>query len=73
MPAELRNEVAEIAERRGSSMLDVVVDAVHQLRRDEWWSSVHHSLDQMSTSEARSYAAERDGLSGSTADGLDGR
>ena len=54
-------------------MLDVVAEAVHQLAREEWWSSVHGALDGLDDAEAASYQAESRGLEAATADGLDGR
>ena len=45
VPCELRDEIARIAELRGTTMLEVVTDAVHRLGRDEWWSSVRDALD----------------------------
>jgi predicted DNA-binding protein len=34
VPVELRDEIARLAEERGSTMLEVVTDAVHSLTRD---------------------------------------
>jgi len=39
-------------------MLDVVSEAVHRLGRDQWWVSVHESLDHMADHEAAAYAAD---------------
>lgn len=52
-------------------MLDVVADAVHRLGRDEWWSSVHDALDELSPADVASYRAESHGLEAAGADGLD--
>lgn len=73
VPSELRDEIARIAEQRGTTMLEVVTDAVHRLGRDQWWSSVRDSLDQLSSSEVASYHAESERLDAVSADGLDER
>ena len=54
-------------------MLDVVTDAVHQLGRDEWWSSVRGALDDLSPSEIETYRAGSELLDAAASDGLDGR
>ena len=54
-------------------MVDVVIDAVHRLGRDEWWSSVRGALDGLSDAEAASYQAESRGPDAAAADGLEGR
>ena len=54
-------------------MLEVVSDAVHQLGRDEWWSSVRDALDELSPGEVAQYRAESERLDGTVADGLDDR
>lgn len=70
VPVELRNEIARIAEQRGTTMLDVVADAIHRLSRDEWWATVHAAFDQMSDDEAADYRREADVLDNAAADGL---
>lgn len=66
---ELRDEIARLAAERGSTMLDIVTDAVHQLSRDQWWDSVHDAIDAMTADEAESYGAETDQLDRAAADG----
>jgi hypothetical protein len=39
-------------------MLEVVSDAIRRLRRDQWWESVHDSLDGLTDGEAASYRSE---------------
>ena len=73
VPHELRDEIARIAEQRGTSMVEVVTDAVHRLGRDEWWSSVRGALDDMSAAEASGYESDVQQLEASSADGLDDR
>lgn len=73
VPTELRNEIARIAEQRGTTMLEVVADAVHRLGRDDWWSSVQRGLDELTPPDAACYQAESLLLGGATPDGLDGR
>lgn len=73
VPTELRDEISRLAEQRGTTMLDVVTDAVHRLSRDEWWSSVRGALDEMSATEAASYQAQSQELEAAAADGLDDR
>ncbi len=71
VPSDLRDEISRIAEQRGTSMLEVVADAVHRLGRDEWWSEVHGALDGLTESEVDHYQAEAAVLGVASADGLD--
>jgi len=71
VPVDLRDEIARLAEERGTSMLEVVADAIHRLTRDQWWAGVHHALDQMAPDEVDDYRAESAPLDGAAADGLD--
>ncbi len=71
VPTELRDEISRLAKQRGTTMLDVVTDAVHRLGREEWWLSVRGALDDLSDAEAASYRAESRGLDAAAADGLD--
>ena len=73
VPTELRDEISRLAKQRGTTMLDVVTDAVHRLGRDEWWSSVRGALDRLSDAEAASCQSEGWGLDAAAADGLDDR
>jgi len=73
VPNELRDEIARIAEQRGTTMLEVVTDAVHRLGRDEWWSSVQHALDGLSPAEAADYQTESLQMDAAATDGLDER
>jgi len=73
VPSELRDEIARIAEQRGTTMLEVVSDAVHRLGRDEWWSSVRDALDALSPTEVSTYQIESHQFDTATADGLDDR
>jgi len=70
VPVELRDEIARLAEERGSTMLDVVTDAVHRLGRDQWWDTVHDVLDQMTPEEVAAYQTETDRLDDAATDGL---
>jgi hypothetical protein len=71
VPSELRDEIARIAELRGTTMLEVVTDAVLRLGRDEWWSSVMDALDELSPTEVAHYQAESQQFATAAADGLD--
>ena len=71
VPVGLRDEIARLAEARGTSMLEVVTDAIHRLTRDEWWDRVHGALDQMSPDEGDVLRRETEQLDGAAADGLD--
>lgn len=71
VPVELRDEIAHLAAARGSTMLDIVSDAVHRLSRDQWWDNVHEAIDAMTADEAEDYRIETDRLDSATADGLD--
>ena len=69
----LRDEISRLADQRGSTMQDVVADAVHRLSQDEWWASVHSALDDLGPTVAASYQAESSRLDAAAADGLDER
>ncbi|NNF56488.1 MAG: hypothetical protein HKN03_18835 [Acidimicrobiales bacterium] len=73
VPSELRDEIARIADKRGTTMLEVVTDAVHRLGREEWWSSVREALDGLSPSEVDDYQAESQQVGAASPDGLDER
>ena len=73
VPTELRDEISRLAKQRGTTMLDVVTDAVHRLGREEWWSTVRGALDGLDDVEAASYQAESRRLEAAAADGLDDR
>lgn len=70
VPVQLRDEIARLAEARGSTMLDIVTDAVHRLSRDQWWDSVHDAIDAMTADELGSYRDETNQLDSASADGL---
>jgi hypothetical protein len=70
VPVELRDEIARLAKERGTTMLDVVTDAVHRLSRDQWWDTVHDAIDQMTPEEVAGYQTETDRLNDAAADGL---
>ncbi len=70
VPVALRDEIARIAQRRGSTMLEVVTDAVRRLRQDEWWVAVHVTLDALEA-DPEGYAAETRVLDHASSDGLD--
>lgn len=71
IPSALRDDIARIADERGSTMLDVVTEAVERLRREQWWADVHQTLDRMTDADAATARAELVGLDGAAADGLD--
>lgn len=71
VPVELRDEIARLAEERGTSMLEVVTDAIHRLTREEWWAGVHDALDRMPQHAVDGYRAESTRLDGTAADDLD--
>ena len=73
VPTELRNEISRLAKQRGTTMLEVVTDAVHQLGSEQWWTLVRGALDRLSDAEAASYQAESQRLEATAADGLDDR
>ncbi len=70
VPVQLRDEIARLAEERGTTMLDVVTDAVHRLTSEQWWGSVHAAIDAMTAQEVGVYRAESDRLDSAAADGL---
>lgn len=71
VPVALRDRIAHIAEKRGSTLVDVVTDAVERLDRDRWWDGVHGALDGLSDDELAEYRIQADQLSATSADGLD--
>lgn len=71
VPVDLRDEIARLAEERGTSMLEVVTDAIHRLTRDEWWDRVHGALDQLSPDEVDLLRVQSEQFDGAAADGLD--
>jgi predicted transcriptional regulator len=73
VPGELRDEIARIAKQRGTTMVEVVADAVERLAREEWWNAVEHALDGLSQSEVAVSRAETRVLDRAAPDGLDGR
>lgn len=73
VPSELRDEIARIAAQRGTTMLEVVADAVHRLGRDEWWLSVRDALGGLTPSEISTYHEESHQLDAASADGLGDR
>ena len=73
VPTELKDEIIRLAKQRGTTMLDVVTDAVHRLGREQWWTLVRGALDGLSDAEAASYRAESRRLEATAADGLDDR
>lgn len=70
VPVELRDEIARIAEQRGTTMLDVVTDAIHRLSRDEWWDTVHSALDEMSDDETAAYRRDTEAFDAAAGDGI---
>jgi predicted transcriptional regulator len=73
VPVDLRDEIAVLARRRGTTMVEVVAHAVHQLNREQWWEAVHDALDGMTTDDVAAYRKESRELEGPMADGLGGR
>ena len=72
VPTELRDEIARIADQQGTTMVEVVADAVHQLNRARWWDTVHVALDEMSDEDSAAYQGESKALDGAANDGLRG-
>ena len=70
VPVELRDEIARIAEHRGTTLVEVVTEAVRRLGRDDWWNDLHSNLDAMPDASSIHYAAETDRLDGTTSDGM---
>jgi hypothetical protein len=70
VPIQLRDEIARLAEERGTTMLDVVTDAVHRLSRDQWWDTVRDVFDQMTPEDVAAYHTETSQLDDAAADGL---
>ena len=73
VPTALRDEISRLAKQRGTTMVEVVSDAVHRLSRDEWWVAARVALDGLSDAEVASYRTESRGLAASVLDGLDDR
>ncbi len=71
LPVALRDEIARLADESGSTLLDVVADAVARLKRDQWWAQVHAELETMTAEELVEYHADIETLHAVTSDGLD--
>ena len=69
VPTELKDEIIRLAKQRGTTMLNVVTDAVHRLGREQWWTLVRGALDGLSDAEVVSYQAESRRLDATAADG----
>ncbi len=70
VPTELRDEIARIAVQRGTTLLDVVTEAVRRLSREQWWATVHQALDGMTETDQAAYQGEVEALDGAAGDGL---
>lgn len=70
VPVQLRDEIARLAEDCGTTMVEVVTDAIHRLERDRWWDAVHDAIETMDEDEVASYRAESEALDGTAGDGL---
>lgn len=70
VPVELRDEIAQLADARGTSMVDLVADAVHRLARDDWWAAVRDDLDALGDDDVEAMDEETSRLDGVAADGL---
>ncbi|CAN5189669.1 hypothetical protein BH23ACT9_BH23ACT9_08580 [soil metagenome] len=73
VPVQLRDEIAQLADERGTTMLDVVTDAIHRLRRDQWWDAVHDAIEDMSPDDQAGYQADAESMGTAARDGLHGR
>lgn len=72
VPTELRDEIARIANERGTTMLDVVSDAIDRLGREHWWDTVHDAIEEMTDEDRAAYSAEVEALDGAAGDGFRG-
>ncbi|MCA1692214.1 MAG: hypothetical protein LC733_08465 [Actinobacteria bacterium] len=72
VPVELRDEIARIANQRGTTLLDVVSDAIHRLSREEWWDNVHDAIEKLTDDEHAAYEAEVEVLDDAAGDGIRG-
>ncbi len=71
MPVELRDEIARLAAQRKSTMLDVVTDAVEQLRVQQWWDQVRDQLDAWTPEQIEEYRREAAPLESTLRDGIE--
>ncbi len=69
VPTALRDQIAQMAAERESTMLDVVTDAVAHLAREQWWAQVHDSLDSWSSDDVIAYRTAAASTEGTLADG----
>jgi len=67
LSTELRDEIARLAEQRGSSMVDVVAAAVDELKRQEWWNQVRVELAGLESD----YRVDAQVFEGAVGDGVD--
>lgn len=70
VPTDLRDEIAALAEERGTTMLEVVADAIRRLRRDQWWVGVHTAIERLEPGGLATYRAEAELLDDAARDGL---
>lgn len=71
VPVHLRDEIAALAEKRGTTMLDVVIDAIRQLRREQWWTGVHAAIESLDSESLDSHGAETTQLDQAAGDGIE--
>ncbi len=70
VPKELRDRIARIAEIRGTTMLEVVKEAIQRLSRDQWWEAVHLAVDGLEPADVDAYGREAELLDRAAADGI---
>lgn len=70
VPVALRNEVARLARVRGTTMLVVVTDAVEELRRSQWWASLHAELEALDDGDIAGHVTETGILDHASGDGI---
>jgi len=67
LSTELRDEIARLASAHNSSMVDVVAQAIEELKRQHWWNDVQSSLNELDAG----YVAEGRVLDTAAGDGLE--
>lgn len=72
VPTGLRDEIARLADQRGTTMVDVVSLAIHRLSGEQWWDKVHDAINEMTADDHATYESEAKALDGAAGDGLRG-
>ena len=71
VPVQLRDQIAALADERGTTMLDVVAEAIRRLSRDQWWAGVHAAIEGSDPDALAGYHDEARVLDHAVSDGIE--